>query len=1017
MRTPTIKDIRVAAAARKRRRERARLWGWALAGTMVLAVVLSTFVLPPWLRGQIEIRASAELGRKVTLERLRINPLRWSATLEGMQIREHEGAPLLGWTRLHVNFDSWSWLRREWRFQAIALEGFHLQIRVDEDGRLNFADLLERPAVDEAAAAWPLFIGRLDVAEARVDFADASRAAPFATVVGPLTFRLRDFHTRPEREARHAFVAQTEAGEHIEWRGNLTLVPLQSSGEFRLHDLALPNYQPYFDEWVAFGVLGGRLDLAGDYVFEGLGERPLLRWTRGEVALRDLALGDAGSQEPQVRLTRIHVEGIEADLATRRVNVGTADMAGGYVALRHTAAGLDLARWAERPAGPIGAVVEKVATKDAAWRLRLGQMSLAGLGVEFTDETLSRPARLVGRDLTLSGHALVLGDAAPAGVVTLAGRVESGGELHFSGVVAPDTLTLEGMIEVRDLALADFAPYLANHLNATLPHGVLAVAGRVAGTWPRMKFTGQAQVRDFALADLAEEQPLLAFTTLDLQGIELGLEPLRLDLEAVTWEQPMARVAVRTDGSLNLADLVVANEPVLAPRAPGEPPVITVGQVAVRQAALTFTDASLSPAVRLRWHDLSGTVTGLDSRRPGSGELMLTGRVDGIAPITVRGRLNPLGQPSTVDLQLDLRQLDLLPTGPYLNKYAGYRLGRGRLSADLAVRLEDRRLDSTTVVTLDQFTLGERTPGRDATNLPVALAVALLKDTRGRIVIDLPVQGSLDDPEFRIGRVVRRVIVNLLTQVATSPFALLGAIVGGGAGEELAWQDFAPGRAALDAEDIQKLDTVARALAARPELRLALAGSHDPARDQPVLQAAALAAALRAARARETPGAAPADDQAAHARAVGRLYAERFSAEVARLAARAAETRPPAASPAPPPGRESAVRDDSVWAWLRGLFRGDARPADEPPVVATDPDSSPVEASAIAADPAVITVAEMEARLRDTFVVTLGDLEALALTRAQAVKEHLLARDPALAARVELVATTADGARVNLSLR
>ena len=147
-----------------------------------------------------------------------------------------------------------------------------------------------------------------------------------------------------------------------------------------------------------------------------------------------------------------------------------------------------------------------------------------------------------------------------------------------------------------------------------------------------------------------------------------------------------------------------------------------------------------------------------------------------------------------------MKDVDLTPASPYAGKFAGYRIAEGKLNLDLAYELVGKKLTSKNVITLDQFTFGEKVNSPDATHLPVRLAIAILKDRDGKIVLDVPIEGSLDDPKFRIGKVVERAIVNILEKVATSPFSLLGAVFGGG-GEELGYQDFAPGSAELTAAD------------------------------------------------------------------------------------------------------------------------------------------------------------------------------------------------------------------------
>jgi outer membrane protein OmpA-like peptidoglycan-associated protein len=179
--------------------------------------------------------------------------------------------------------------------------------------------------------------------------------------------------------------------------------------------------------------------------------------------------------------------------------------------------------------------------------------------------------------------------------------------------------------------------------------------------------------------------------------------------------------------------------------------------------------------------------------------------------------------------------MDLLPEDPYSGKYLGYRLKNGRLSAQLSYQVTERKLKSENRFTLDQLTLGQKVESADATRLPVRLAIALLKDRDGRIALDLPVNGSLDDPQFNLGKVAYRAIETVLVRIVTSPFSALGALFGG-KGEELSFQDFQPGSTNLLPAAIAKLDVLANALYARPELQLEIEGSADAQTDLEALR-------------------------------------------------------------------------------------------------------------------------------------------------------------------------------------
>ncbi|MCC5023840.1 MAG: DUF748 domain-containing protein [Candidatus Synoicihabitans palmerolidicus] len=263
------------------------------------------------------------------------------------------------------------------------------------------------------------------------------------------------------------------------------------------------------------------------------------------------------------------------------------------------------------------------------------------------------------------------------------------------------------------------------------------------------------------------------------------------------------------------------------------------------EGRVALADQSLAPPAKLAVETLSGMLTGWSTEEPGKGELSLQGKVNGTGPVAIRGAFNPLSRPAYSQVKIDFDRIALLPLDGYIGKYAGYGLERGRMSLDIDFELKDRELRSETVATLYDFTLGTKVENPDATKLLVSLAVALLKDAAGEIVIDVPVRGNLDDLEFRVGRVVWRVITNLLTKAATAPFAMLGALVGGDA--EVAWaeQSFEAGGAELNEQVIQNLDTLAQALRDRPALNLTIVGSYDRMEDERALRPMILEQELR----------------------------------------------------------------------------------------------------------------------------------------------------------------------------
>ncbi len=211
--------------------------------------------------------------------------------------------------------------------------------------------------------------------------------------------------------------------------------------------------------------------------------------------------------------------------------------------------------------------------------------------------------------------------------------------------------------------------------------------------------------------------------------------------------------------------------------------------------------------------------------------------------MTIRGEINPLASSLFLDLNAQAREVNLPPLSPYSVRYVGYPIERGKLSMDVHYHIEGGQLTAENRLTLNQLVFGEQPAGTEASNLPVHLAVSLLKDRNGVIDLNVPISGSLDDPQFSVGGVIAKAIVNLLWKAVTAPFAALGAIFGGG--ETLSYVEFAPGAATLDEAAVSKLDNLAQALRERERLTLDIAGRVDPAVDGEGIKANTLLRRMR----------------------------------------------------------------------------------------------------------------------------------------------------------------------------
>jgi outer membrane protein OmpA-like peptidoglycan-associated protein len=262
----------------------------------------------------------------------------------------------------------------------------------------------------------------------------------------------------------------------------------------------------------------------------------------------------------------------------------------------------------------------------------------------------------------------------------------------------------------------------------------------------------------------------------------------------------------------------------------GDAPDIHIGKVILQGGQVDFTDRSLPYPFNADMRELGGLIEGLSSASDSRATVDLRGSLRNQSPLTISGMVNPLAEQLFLDLELNFRDIEMSPFSPYSSNFVGYLIEKGKLNLTLNYSIDNNQLKASNKIFLDQFSFGAAVESEEAISLPVKLAVALLKDRKGEIHLDIPVYGSLDDPQFSVAGVIWTVIKNLLVKAATSPFALIGAMLGG-VDEDFSNVSFELGSARLSPPEKNKLLRMAQALVDRPNLEVEVSGFIDPDND------------------------------------------------------------------------------------------------------------------------------------------------------------------------------------------
>jgi uncharacterized protein involved in outer membrane biogenesis len=801
-----------------------------------------------------------------------------TARLDRLAIARSDGSPLVAAKVLEVALDKFDPLGHSVAVNRVSVDAPEADLRRFADGSIELGRLFSAsaPATGPASAsertaaaaapAWTFSIADAHVANGVLRVADEGVTPPLRVTLSSVAVDAKTIATSGAGTADIAFDSNT--GAHFAAHADVDIAGKSARGHFALTLFHLDLLYPYYADALNLDVRHGTLDLAADFAL-GAAANPLqFTLAQGAASLSDLDMAVHGESDPLWRIPRADLNGIAFDLAKRSVTIDRVESQRPAIRLVRQSDGVINFQRLMRTSATTGTSATPAATAgaDPGWSLLVHKLLFERVAAEFEDRAVQPPVSLKLADARVSGENFSNARGAK-GSLSFATRVGAAGQVQVNGALATNPVSVDWRINASSVDLVALRPYFEAMTNVVVTSGALGAKGRLtytsAATGPgSASYAGELSISDFGSLDRPTSQELLRWKSLTLTSVEAASRPLKIALGAITLDQFYARIIVNPDATLNLqrllaepaaaeapaasptpADAAAASNDLAAPAGGGQELPVSIGRIELAHGEVQFSDFFIKPNYSAHLTEVAGNVSALSATQ--AGDIDLAARVESTAPVEIRGSLNPFARALTLDLTANARDIDLPPLTPYSGKYAGYGIEKGKLSLEVHYKIENRKLAASNKLVLDQLTFGEHVDSPTATKLPILLAVALLKDRNGVIRLDLPISGSLDDPKFSVGAVIVQIIVNLLTKIVTAPFAVLGALIGGGGGEQLAYVEFAPGHAELSAEAETKLGSLAKALADRPALKLDAAGRSAPDVDRDGLKRVALDQAMR----------------------------------------------------------------------------------------------------------------------------------------------------------------------------
>ncbi|CAI8700015.1 DUF748 domain-containing protein [Pseudomonas zeae] len=833
----------------------------ALLTALALYSLLGFLILPG-----IALRvANQQLANYATvpahIQRIELNPFSLEVTLWGLVIGE-PGKEQIGFDRLYADLQIDSLWTKALHLANIELDKPKSEILFAKDGKLNLLGLFNVPAseptpADPNAKPFPLRIDNIKLAGGVVHFEDVRPSEPIEFLYDDLSFELKNLSTLPEDSADMTLVAIGPAGGRIDWSGNFSLIPFTSEGTLKVTDGKMKAFWPYVRDSVPLVLEDGVISLSSEYKLN-LSKETELQLNNVAVSIAPFAI-KAPDGRPLVKLERLDVSETSVDLAKQQVVVGKirSNKLETWAALEADGQ-LDWQKlFASQPSKPVAKAAAEPANTPAAadspkaeptapskpWQVLLKDVQLRNYTVHLADRSATPTVAL---DITPLNVDLQDFDSLNGSPFKL--KLDSGvgkqGKITADGTVNLAPVNAQLNVKTQDIDLRVAQSYINPFIRLELRSGMLGSDLKVnlKSTEPlALSVTGRAQIDQLHTLDTLKTRDFLKWQQVVVEGLNYQHGD-SLSIDKVNLFQPYVRFMINDDRTTNIDDLLIpqpadsGTKSAAAKPASNEKPLgIHIGGIAINDGSANFADFSLTPNFATAVQQLNGQIGTIDSRQAKPASVDIKGKVDRYAPVTIKGAVNPFDPMASLDIATSFKRVELTTLTPYSGKFAGYRIRKGRLNLDLHYLITKGQLKAENKVVVEQLQLGEKVDSPDAVSLPLKLAIALLKDVDGKISIELPVTGDLNNPQFSVMPIVWQTLRNLIVKAAAAPFKMIGGLISGGGSEDLGTVSFAPGSSELSKDAEAALIKLSQALKERPALRLEIEGTAAQSSDGPLL--------------------------------------------------------------------------------------------------------------------------------------------------------------------------------------
>ncbi len=777
-------------------------------------------------------------------------------------IKGKDDEKIFGFPSLSIDISTSDLFSGQLNISKILLSSPELNIERDKNGVLNLLAYISSQKIpspeeetqskedNKKATPFALALEDLEIKDAVISFKDLSNKTPFESTISPLNLTVTRLKTGEPVSGEFQLSFKTLFDETFESKGDFQTGPLIAKGSLSMSNLSFNRYTPYYENMVGFDIRDGVMNLALGFEMSKEENETRVMIVGQEISIHSLSVMDRKAKEEIVNIPEFKISGSTFDLANRKIDTGNISTRNGKILMKrdkddrfNIVETIVPEKKVEKKAPTPVVTTETPADKPyVPWAITLNALDASGFNLLFNDLTVTEPVNIELSEISIKAEGFrSFGEE--KGKLSTEMKWGKNGKIEISGDANPLNLNAVLNINLEKIDIKTLQPYFSDSVKILVSEGNINSKGKLLVDMKQksgkiLHFSGETSVAGFSSLDKKSKEDFFNCNSLYLTGLDISLFPVEVLAKEISLTDFYSKATVSESGELNLVSIFKfdtpkgkSSDPALQPVKPSTgKPKINIGKITLQGGNIDFSDYLTKPNFKAGMKEIAGSLTGLSSDEQSRAKLHLQGLHSSSSPLEILGTINPLAEKKFAEINVSFKNIELSNFTPYSSKYLGYKIEKGKLILDLKYMIDGNVLKSENRARFDNFELGERVDSEHATSLPISLAISLLKNRDGRIDLDLPVEGKLDDPEFKLGPIIMKMIGNMILKVITSPFSIIGSFFGGG-GEELGYAEFEFGDEQIREGDYGKLDKLIDILKEKTSIKIEIQGVYNSIRD------------------------------------------------------------------------------------------------------------------------------------------------------------------------------------------